>query len=114
MDFGTEDCSNGTILKKSRRGERLEMDTESMGAVVRRWGLCREERGVDLCVAKKGGTNAWRRQEDVMVLGQGCGQWQKGKMESGWMFSLQCREEHSGLEKPWQLVKSCVFLCLLM
>lgn len=50
--------------------------------------------------------------------GSGVGLWpvedQKRKMESGWMFLLQCREEHSGLEKPWQFVKSCVFLGLLI
>lgn len=73
-----------------------------------------EERALDLCVAEKGRANAWQRQEDMMVSWQGCGQWQKRKLESGWMFSLKCREEHSGLEKPWQLVKSCVFLCLLI
>lgn len=50
--------------------------------------------------------------------GSGVGLWpvedQKRKMESGWMFLLQCREEHLGLEKPGQLVKSCVFLGLLI
>lgn len=50
--------------KKKAAEERLELDTESMGRSTgpsgdRVVGLCREESGVDLCVAKKGRISAW-------------------------------------------------------
>lgn len=61
MDFGTEDCLNEIISKKKgRRGQRLEMDTESMegpqevGLVHGREGVgpVRGQKGENKCLAK--------------------------------------------------------------